>query len=170
MQEHVIVAKRSRIFHQSIFIWLFAALQISFTLYAMYKGLNSSRIGALLFINVILGAVTVPGIFLFFRYYKHSAGKKFVITYNYLRFIDERTGTMTELKNTDIEKILLVVNPKISRLPWAFHEYFAFIDNKQNKIIITSYFMNIGYFWLDTLTRRIDSDKLVRVEKVYPIF
>lgn len=170
MQEHVIVAKRSRIIHQSIFIWLFVALQIGFSVYAILPRLTSNGVAVLIIINTLFSLMTVPAVILFHRYYKYSVGKKFIITYEYLRFMDERTGAVTEIKNTNIEQILFVENANGSRLPWAFHEYFAFIDNKQNKIIITSYFMDISEFWLNTLTRRVNRRKLIREEKIYPIF
>ena len=169
MQEHIHAAKRSRIIGQSFFIWLFVAFQIGLNIFAISMGLTSGRISAMILINALLSMITAPAVFLFLKYYKHSIGKKFVITYNSLKFIDEKKGEVTEIKNSDIEKIYLVVNPKMSRLPWLFHEYFAFIDNKQNKIIVTSYFMDISEFWLDSLTRKVSSDKLIREEKRYPI-
>jgi len=96
-------------------------------------------------------------------------GKKFIVTYNSLRFVDEKTGSITELNSCDIEKIYLVQNKRMSKLPWVFHEYFSFIDNKKNKIVVTSYFMDISDFWLDTLTRKVNSNNLIREEKTYPI-
>ena len=154
---------------QSFFIWLFVGLQIGLNIFAISKGLTSNRISAMVFINILLGMLSVPAIFLFLKYYKHSVGKKFVITYDSLKFIDEKTGKRIEIKNSEIERINLVVNPKMSRLPWSFHEYFEFIDNKQNKITVTSYFMDLSDLWLDSLTRRVSSDKLIREEKTYPI-
>lgn len=103
------------------------------------------------------------------KYYKHSVGKKFIITFDSLKFIDENTGETNEIKSSEIKRINLVVNRKMSKLPWLFHEYFSFIDDKQNKIIITSYIMNITDFWIDSLTRKVSSDKLVKEEKTYPI-
>ena len=169
MQEHIHIAKRSRIISQSFFIWLFVVSQIGLNIYGITKDLTSNRFLAMIFVNVLFCLLTVPGVFLFFRYYKHSIAKKFVITYDSLKFIDDKTGKIIEIKNSDIEIITLVENQKLSRLPWLFHEYFSLIDNKQNEIIVTSYFMDISDFWLDSLTRSVSSDNLIRKEKSYPI-
>lgn len=169
MQEHIHIAKKSRIISQSFFIWLFVATQIGLNIFAISEGLTHNRILAMIYINILLGLLNVPAIFLFGKYYRHSFGKKFIITYDSLKFINEKTGEKIEIKNSDIEKIYLIESPKMSKLPWLFHEYFALIDNKKNKIIVTSYFMDISDFWLDTLTRKVNSDNLIRLEKTYPI-
>src|SRR5688572_21362562 len=109
MQEHIHLAKRSRIISQSFFIWLFVGLQIGLNIFAVSKGLTSNRISAIVFINVLLGILSVPAFFLFIKYYKHSVGKKFVITYESLKFINEKTGQITEIKNSEIERVNLVV-------------------------------------------------------------
>ena len=170
MQEHIHVAKKSRIINQSLFIWVSVIVQIGFNIFTFSMDLTSDRIAALIFCNIILSLLSIPAIILFLKYYKHSIGKKFVITYNSLKFIDEKTGEITELKNADIERINLVANRTASKLPWSSHEYFEFIDSKQNKIIVTSYFMDISDFWLDSLTRRVSTDNLIHEEKIYPIF
>ena len=169
MQEHIYIAKRSRIIKQSFFIWLFVALHIAANIIIIPTLLKKDQIWNIALINILLGLITVPAVILFLNYYKHSVGKQFVVTYNSLKFIDDKTGKTIELKNSDINKIYLVKNMHNSRLPWIFHEYFSLTDNKNNKIVVTSYFMDIGDFWLDTLTRKVNSDNLVREKKMYPI-
>ncbi len=170
MQEHIYSAKRGRIIRQSAFIWLFAALHIAANIMTVPVLLRNNQLAAILLMNVLFSLITVPAIILFFKYYKHSVGKKFIVTYNSLKYTDDRTGQSVELKSSEIDKIHLVENSKMSRFPWLFHEYFSFVDTKNNRIIITSYFMDISDFWLDTLTRKVSSNKLTREEKAYPLF
>ena len=169
MQEHIYIAKPSRIFKQSLFIWLFVAVQITANCIVAPTFLRLNQVFRIIFINVILGLITIPAVVLFFKYYRHSVGKKFVVSYNSLKFIDNKTGESIELNNSEIDKVYLVQNKRLSRLPWLFHEYFSFVDTKQNKIIVTSYFMDMSEFWLDTLARKVSSDKLIRELKTYPI-
>lgn len=169
MQEHNYTAKKSRIIKQSFFIWLFVAIHILTNIITAPTLIQKNQTWAILFINGLLNLITIPSILLFIKYYRYSVGKKFIVTYNSLKFIDEKTGETTELNNNDIEKIYLIENKPMSKLPWLFHGYFVFIDNKKNKIIVTSYFMDISDFWLDTLTRKVSRDILIREERAYPI-
>ncbi len=171
MQQHIYTAKREKIIGQSWSIWIYVALQVVFTVFFVVKW-RDSQLWGVLFVNVVLGTLTVPGIILFIKYYRYSVGKKFIVTYNTLKYVDDKTGHFTELINTEIEKIILIETHYTSRSPWPWYlyEYFVFIDSKGNKIIITSYFMDIGEFWIDTVTRKVNSDNLVREKKMYPWF
>jgi hypothetical protein len=169
MQEHIYIAKKKRIIRQSFFIWLFVGLQVAANTILIPTLFTKNQIGGIVIINILLGLITIPAVILFFKYYRHSVGKKFIVTYNSLKFVDDKTGQSIELNSSEIDKIYLVVNNKTSRLPWLFHEYFSFIDTRNNKITITSYFMDISDFWLDTLTRKVNSNKVIREEKTYPI-
>jgi hypothetical protein len=169
MQEHIYIAKPSRILRQSFFIWLFVALQIAANFMTVPTFLRLNQIFGIVFVNTVLGIITIPSLILFFKYYRHSVGKKFIVSYDSLKFIDDKTGETIELNNSEIDKIYLVQNKRMSRLPWSFHEYFSFVDTKQNKIVITSYFMDISEFWLDNLSRKVSSDKLITELKTYPI-
>ena len=169
MQEHIHVAKRSRIIKQSVFIWFNVALQIGFNAFAASIHWTTDTLFVILLINLVLGSLTVSGIRLFLKYYKHSVGKQFVITYDSLKFVDCKTGESTVIKSSDIEKIYLVETRRTSRLPWSHYEYFKFVDKTGKEIIVTSNIMNICDFWLDTLTRKVNSDRLIREVKTYPI-
>jgi len=171
MQEHIYTAKRKKIIGQSWSIWAYVAMQVVFTVLFVVKW-RDSQLWGLLFVNVVLGTLTIPGIILFIRYYRYSVGKRFIVTYNTLKYVDDKTGQFTELINTEIEKIILIETHSASRSPWPWYayEYFMLTDAKGNRIIITSYFMDLGDFWMDTLTRRVDSDKLIRDKKIYPWF
>src|SRR5215212_7356708 len=125
MQEHIYQAKTKRILAQSFTIWLWVGLQIGLNIFGVSKSLTNNRISVMILANIVLGMVTVPAIILFLKYYVNSVGKKFVITYNSLKFIDERTGHITEIQNSNIEMVFLVQNTRMSRLPWNSHEYFT---------------------------------------------
>jgi len=170
MQENIYIAKKGRIIRQSFFIWLFSALHITSNIFGIPPLLRHNQIWAIFLINLMLGIITIPSLIIFFRYYKHSINKKFVVTYNSLKFIDHKTGQTTELINSEINKIFLATTQTSNNLPWCFHEYFSFEDEKGNKIIVTSYIMDIVDFWLDSLSRKVSSNKLVRVEKTFPLF
>lgn len=171
MQQHIYTAKRKKIIGQSWSIWVYVAMQIVFTVFFVVKW-RDSQLWGVLFVNVVLGTLTIPGIILFIRYYRYSVGKRFIVTYNTLRYVDDKTGQFTELTNTEIEKIILVETTRKSQklLPWVFYEYFILMDSKGSKIIITSHFMSLGEFWMDTLTRRVSNDNIVMEEKTYPWF
>ena len=169
MQENVYIAQKKRIIRQSFFIWLFVFGQIVLNCFIIPSFINGTQTWAILFINLILSAITIPGVVLFFKYYKLSVDKTFVVTYDSLKFIDDKTKSITELLNSDIVKIHLVQNSRLSLSPWSFHEYFSLTDNSANKIIITSYIMELSDFWLDPLTKKINSKNLTREEKAYPI-
>jgi hypothetical protein len=170
MQEHVYIAKKSRIAKQSFCICLFVATHIVINFMVIPKFLQNGQAWAIVFINAFLGAITIPSLVLFLKYYKHSVGKKLIVTYNSLKYIDEKLNSVIELNNSEINKIKLVENRQGSRFPWIFHDYFSFTDIKGNKIVVTSYFMDLSEFWLDTLTSKVNSNKLVREERTYPLF
>lgn len=169
MKEHIYTAKRGKIIRQSFFIWLFVALQVAANMMLIPSFIKRNEIGGIVYINVILSALTVPSVLLFIKYYQYSAGKKFIVTYDSLKFIDDKTGSKIEMLNADIEEIYLVRNLWNSHLPWTFHEYFSFVDKNQNRIIVTSYIMDIGDFWLDTLSRKVNRNKLIIKKRLYPI-
>lgn len=170
MKEHIYIAKKSRIFEQSFLIWLIAALQIFLNIITIPAFIRHNQAWAIVFINGLFSVLTIPSIIIFLKYYKNSVGKRFIVAYDSLKFIDDKTGKVILLRNSDIVNIHLIQNIQTSRLPWCFHEYFSFIDDKGNKIIVTSYIMSISDFWLDTLARKVSSKKLTREEKAYPIF
>jgi hypothetical protein len=171
MQQHIYTAKRKKIIGQSWSIWVYVAMQVVFTVFFVVKW-RDSQLWGVLFVNVVLGTLTIPGIILFIRYYRYSVGKRFIVTYDKLKYVDDKTGQFNELTNTEIEKIILVETTRKSQnlLPWVSYEYFILMDSKGSKIIITSHFMSLGEFWMDTLTRRVSSDNIVAEKKVYPWF
>ena len=170
MQEHIYTAKTSKIIGQSVYIWLFVLLQVFMNIHLAGTLISRGEYGALLLLNLLLGVINVPAIIIFLKYYRHSVGKEFIISFDTLRYNNTNTGQCAEINNSDIDEIILVQNKRMSRLPWVFHEYFVLKDGQGKEIIVTSYMMEIQELWLDTLTRRIDSKKLIKEEKYYPIF
>lgn len=170
MQEHIYTPKANRIFGQTLFTWLFLLLQIGLNIY--FLGFSAVRVDAwaLLAGNLFLAAVNVPAIILFYKYYRHSAGKEFIVTYDTLKYKDTRSGKLVQINNSEVVAVRHVWTGSSGRLPWNSHEYFMFSDAKGNSIIVTSYIMHISEFWLDALTRKVSNNKLVTVEKVWPVF
>lgn len=170
MQEHVYRAKRSKILGQSVFIWLFVLLQVFTNIYLAETAVSRGEYWVLLLMNLILAVINIPALVLFFRYYKHSIGKEFIVSYHTLRLCNARSGDCITINSSDIKEIKLVQNIRMSRLPWAFHEYFSINDAAGKEIVVTSYVMELHELWLDPLARRIDMGKLVKEERYYPVF
>src|SRR5690348_11574099 len=97
MQEHIYIAGKSRIIKQSAFIWLFVALQVVANFMAVPTLLQKEQIWGIILINLVLGLVTTPAIILFVKYYRQSLDKKFVVSYDSLKFVDNKTGKITKL-------------------------------------------------------------------------
>lgn len=169
MQEHIYIAQPIRIFRQSFFIWLYLLVQIAINFFILPSLIKNHQALGILSINFILCFITIPAVIIFYKYYKLSVGKTFVISHDSVKFIDNKTKNVIQLLNSEIAEIHLVQNNSMSVLPWLFHEYFSLTDIRANKIIITSYIMEISDLWLDPLTRKISNKNLVQEQKAYPI-
>jgi hypothetical protein len=169
MKEHIYIAKPGRIIKQTIFIWLYVAIQIAGNIMTIPALIRTGQVYSFLIVNVFLSLLTIPSVQLFFNYYKYAANKKFIVTYNSLMLIDEKTGRCIELKNMEIEKVVFVHNPSNSRFPWSDHEFFFLTDAAKNTIVVNSYIMGISEFWMDSLARRVSSNKLSKIEKYFPL-
>jgi hypothetical protein len=169
MKEHIYMTKPGRIISQSFLTWLFVAIQLGVNVMMIATMKSMNHFYAIVFTNIALGSLTVFAVQLFINYYKYAADKKFIITYNSVKLIDERTGTFIELKSAEIEKIVFVYSPTDSKFPWSNHAYFVLFDTAKNTIVVNSYIMDIHELWLDSLARRISSKKLIREERYFPI-
>ena len=169
MQEHIYRATKKSIFRKSFLIWFFVAVHVAVNVLMILSLSQKGNAWGILFVNGTLSVISIPSLIIFFNYYKYAANKILTITYNSLKFTDKKTGESIELMNADIDKIYLVTNRSLSRFPWIFYDYFYLVDTHQNKIIINCYLIDIRHFWLDTLTRKINSDKLTRRESYYPL-
>jgi hypothetical protein len=173
MQEHIYRPSKRKVFNQSFLIWLLVALQIIANCFVIPTFISMNQYWAIAFINIVLGFITVPSVYLFVNYYKNSINKEFIVTYNFLKMIDKKEKTAIEINIPEIQTIELHQNlylySALNLAPWSSHEYFCFIDKNGKKIIVTSYFIGIGNFWMDTLTRRVDSSKLVKYERFIPL-
>lgn len=174
MQEHIYRPSAKRIFCQTFFIWLLVATQVAANIIIIPKFISTNQVWGILFVNAVLGLITVPSVYSFINYYKYSKNKEFIVTYNTLKMLDTKNKQIIEINVQDIVKIELHQNlypysPFMNLAPWSFQEYFCFIDKNMNKIIVTSYFMDIIQFWTDTLTRRVNSNNLVKFEHFLPL-
>ncbi|HPG12604.1 MAG TPA: hypothetical protein PLU37_13820 [Chitinophagaceae bacterium] len=170
MKEQIFKASRKKIISQTILIWVSVIMHILVIIWTLPVVIKGNQIAAFLFANTFFSFLSIPSVVIFFRYYNHSINKKFVITYNKLRFEDEKTGYVIELNTHEIIEIKLIQNHNNSKLPWCDLEYFSFTNETGKKIIVTSFFMPIYEFWMCTLARKVSSKKLKIKEVLYPIF
>jgi len=169
MKEHIYMTKPGRIISQSYLTWLIVVIHLGANVMLIPKLNSSDQLYGILFINVLLGSLTVPAIQLFINYYKYAAYKKFIVTYDSVNLIDERTGMSVGIKTAEIEKVVFVQSPVNSKYPWFNQGYFVLTDAAKNTIVVNSYIMDISELWLDSLARRISSKKLIREERYFPI-
>jgi hypothetical protein len=169
MKEHIYITKPGRIISQSYLSWLIVVIHVGANVMMIPTMKSLDQFYGIIFINVLLGSLTVPAVQLFINYYKYAAGKRFIITYNSVNLIDEGTGTSIGMMIAEIEKVVFVQSPTNSKFPWFTHGYFALTDTAKNTIVVNSYIMDISELWLDSLARRISSKKLIREERYFPI-
>jgi len=169
MQQHIYSTTKKKIFKQSFAIWLFVLMQISFNIYGIFFYQNSNKIFTILFINLIISIITIPGVRIFLNYCKYSIDKEFIITYNFLQLVDKRSSKIIQLNCDEIERVEFYYIPGRSRSPYSSYKYFCFIDKNKKRIVVTFHVLSIADFWLDSLTRNVSSSKLVKIEDLYPI-
>lgn len=169
MKEHRFIARRSKIIKQTSLIWLFVLVHITSNFMIIPKLILNEQYTALLLINLGLGMLSIPGVYLFFNYYRHSINKEFVLTYNTVRLIDHKTKEVIELLNNEIVTVTLNNHIRSSKLPWVFNENFCLTDRNGKSIVITSWIMDISDLWTNTLSRRINNDNILKNELVFPV-
>jgi len=151
-------------------VWMFVTLQVGMNLYLAPTLMNNGHHLDMIFINLVLGAISIPSLYIFFNCLKHSTTKEFVITYDSLILTDTITKERIEIQSKEIYKIEL--NMIVSGSPWSTwrdYHYYVFTDKSQNQILVTSYILKIEDFWRDSLVRRVKSDNLVIHKKMLPI-
>ena len=169
MKEHRFIARRSKIIKQTSLIWLFVLIHIALNFMITPKLISNSQYTALLLINLGLSMLSIPGVYLFFNYYRYSINKELILTYNTVRLIDHKTKEVIELLNNEIVTVTLNNHIRLSRLPWLFNEYFCLTDRNGKNIKITSWIMDISDLWTNTLSRKINNDNIVKNELVFPV-
>src|SRR6478736_1385304 len=118
MQEHIYTPKIRKIVSQSFFIFVFVAIQVLANFFLIPSFIEHRQIWGIVFVNVVMSIVSIPSLVIFLRYYKHSIGKRFVVTYDTLKFEDTKAGTKIELINSDIERIICVSTSWYTWSPW----------------------------------------------------
>jgi hypothetical protein len=170
MQEHIYTAKNGKIISQSFFIFLFIAIQIIANFLLIPSLIRHGQPWGIPLVNLLLCAISIPSVIIFWKYYKQSVGKRFIVTYEALKFEDTKTGTVTELINSEIHRITSVSTSWYTWSPWTFYEYFSITDKNEKTITVTSFFVDLGDFWLDTLTHKIKNPGVELIKKEYPMF
>jgi hypothetical protein len=170
MKKEVYHTTTGRILAQTWAIWLIIVIHIVANIFIIPPSFKNNQPAILILINLVLGALSIPGLFLFWKYYHYSRHKEFIITGDKLLLIDHKTGKQVEMMQSDVNKIYRTDEGWKNRLPWSGHEYFFVTDKLGQKILITSYMMPIGSFWMSTLTRKVNSDGLTSEKRTYPLF
>jgi hypothetical protein len=166
MKETVYKTNSAKYFLKSSLTWFCVAVQLGLSLYFLRDFSESGLIATLVVIGVF-SFLTVPGLILHFNYLKYSKNAKFVIRYDNVEFIKNNQKTI--LKSNEIVKIILHQSPTNSRFPWWNYQWFELIDSSGNKICVNYYIMDISDMWINTLSRKINSDKLERKENYFPL-
>lgn len=172
MQQHIYTTTKQKIFKQSFFIWLYVASQIALNIYLIFFYENEYKVLVFLFCNLLISTIiTIPGVIIFLNYYKYSVNKEFTVSYDSVKLHDIKSNTTIELNSNEIEKIELHQIPfgGTLRSPYGSYEYFCFIDKNKKRIVVTFHILSIADFWFDTLTKKVSSKKLVKVERFYPV-
>ena len=170
MQEHIYTAQTRKIFSQSFFIFVFIAMHVMANFLLIPSLIKHNQLWGIPFFNLLMCMISIPSLVIFSKYYKQSVGKRFIVTYETLKFEDTKTGARTELINSEIEKITSVSTSWYTWSPWTFYEYFSITDKNQQTITITSFVLELSDFWLDTLTRRVKNPGVEFIKKEYPTF
>jgi hypothetical protein len=172
MQQHIYTTTKRKIFRQSFFIWLYVLSQLVMNIWVVFFYENDHKFFLFVFFNLLISAIiTVPGIIIFFNYYRYSVNKEFIVSYNNLKLRDVKSNKIIEINNDEIERIELheIVRGTSLRSPYYSYEYFCFIDKNNKRIVVTFHILSLGDFWFDTLTQKVSSKKLVKVERYFPM-
>ena len=170
MKEHIYTAKTQKIVSQSFCIFIFLAMQVAANFLLIPSLIKHKQLWGIVFVNLIMFMISIPSLIIFFKYYKQSVGKRFIVTYETLRFEDTKTGIKIELMNSEVERIISVSTSWYTWSPWTFYEYFTITDKNQQTITVTSFFLELSDFWLDTLTKRVRNPGVEFIKKEYPTF
>jgi hypothetical protein len=169
MQQHIYSATNEKIFKQSFFIWLWVITHIGLNVYIGLSFFHREEYWLFFVMNLMLLVITLPSIYIFFNYLKYTIHKDFIVTYEEIKLVDRKTNETVQIKNKDIVKVELYDNRTSYKAPWSAYEYFCFIDKENNRIVVTSHIMSISDFWLDTLVKKISSNKLIIIEDLFPV-
>src|SRR6185312_11795166 len=119
MQEHIYTARTRKVIFQSFFIFLFIAIQILANFFLIPSLIRHNELWGILLINLLLFTISIPSFVIFWKYYKQSVGKRFMVTYETIKFEDAKTGAKTELVNSEIVRITSVSTSWYTWSPWT---------------------------------------------------
>lgn len=167
MQTHTYLISNKKVAANSFLIWLFFLAYVGVDLYFLAIVNTYQLLLVAVCVNVFLGSMAIYGVVIHLNYYKYSKRSKFEITYD--KIIYYKDGKIeTEIQNKDVAEIKHVIGPEMSKFPWDNLSYFVLIDKNSNSILVPIYIMDLGEFWLDTLTRKVNNDNIVVIRKWFP--
>jgi hypothetical protein len=128
-----------RIFEQSIFIWVNVILY-PIALFLIYPRVNREQsYWLLIFVSLYFGVLIIPGLKIFFNYFKKSRKLELQITKDFMRLVDNGTGGTKELSFLEIDFVNVCQNTyPTSRRPWSEFAYIIF-QSKTTRLLIPSF-------------------------------
>lgn len=164
MKEHIYQFERNKVIFRSILTWILLGAQIICSLLIVYYGVGYEVLIAL---NLFLSLLTIPSLIIHLNHLKHSKNTKLVLRYNTITSINP-TEEIT-LNNADIIEVVLQKGLYGFKVPWFDYSWFELVDKNGQSIKVSFYMMDLGEFWMDTLSRKVSSKLLVQKEVFFPL-
>ncbi|WP_343632732.1 hypothetical protein [Fluviicola sp.] len=164
MKEHTYQLEFSKAIKESLLVWVTLILQVSLSFFLIC---NEGEMVALIISNLVLSLFSIPGLIIHLNHLNYSRNAKLILRRDTITFIN-RAEEIT-LKTFEVIKVVLHQSPSGSRLPWWNFSWFELIDKEGQSIKVSCYFLEIGEFWQDTLSHRVDSNNFVRKEVFFPL-
>lgn len=165
IKEHVYQFGLSSVILKSLLVWILFAAQLIVSFFIVYNGAGYE---AMILSNLILSLFTIPSLIIHMNHLKYSKNAKLILRYETITMINPIEEIT--LKNVEITEIILHQSrPSGSRFPWWNYSWIELVDKNGRSIKISFYLLEIGEFWLDTLSRRVDSNNFIRKENFFPI-
>ena len=169
MTEKTYRTSKARILRQSIFIWVALLTLILANIFAIESFNKLHNFWVIVLPNILLGLLTIPGIIIYFNYLKFSKHKEINISGESVELIDTKTGFRKEFKTKDINSVRVYSNDSSGKLPWTGFQYLCFINASNQRIIVTSFLMDLDDFNFNNAPIKIDPAKFQRLSTYYPI-
>ena len=167
MQTHTYLISNKKVVANSSLIWLAFVAYLGIGFYSWTIVDSAQLLFVAVCVNVFLGSMAIYGVVIHLNYYKYSTRSKLEITYDKISYFKD--GKLeTEIQNKDVSEIRHIIGPNMSKFSWDNLSYFVLIDKNRNSILVPIYIMDLGEFWLDTLTRKVSNDNIVIIRKWFP--
>jgi len=166
MKQHEYKYHWYKVFKKSILLWFLILIQIGLCSFYIYSPL-AFPFPELIIFNVILSALTIPGFILHINHLCRTRNTTFILKYESISL--QRNTEITTLNSNDICKIILHEGPTKSRFPWYDYNWVEFIDTNGKSIAVSFYLLEISDFWMNTLSRRVNSKHFERNWNLFPL-